>query len=109
MSSEVIKYGRAAWEPVPVEETVKALQQDMAFAIRYTCIIVHSNRAEFQMAFNVPRGELVPRNEGRFTDGTTVEMQDIGMPQPNTPISDVAKISQLIVDIAAALKLELVP
>jgi hypothetical protein len=80
------------WEPAPLDETVAALQRDVAFIVAFTCVRVLSNRADLQFAVNLRRGEHVPRGEAKFADGTTVEFQDIGAPQPGLPTMGVAEL-----------------
>lgn len=98
---------RMPWEPVPVAETLALLQQDVAYMVTHTAVLVHSNRPELQMLVNVPRGEIVPRNECKFTDGTTLELQDIGMPQPGAPLMTVKNLLAQVWDIVNTLGLEM--
>jgi hypothetical protein len=72
---------RFPWEPVPIADTVALLQRDFAYAIQYTAVLVRSNRPELQMLVNTQRGQIVPHGECKFTDGSTFELQDLGMPQ----------------------------
>lgn len=95
------------WEPVPVEETITLLQRDLAFMVQYTAVLVHSNRPNLAMLVNTPRGQLVPRGECKFTDGSKFELQDIGMPQPKTPEMTVQKLMAYLWEIAHELGLEL--
>lgn len=74
---------RWPWEPVPVEETVALLQRDFGYAVMWSAIVVHSTREELRRVVNTRRGQIMPRGECRFSDGTTVEFVDIGMPQPS--------------------------
>lgn len=99
------------WElpAVPTtEETVRLLQQDFAYAVTHTAILVHSTRAELRMVVNTPRGQLVPRGISKFTDGTTVELQDLGMPQPNVQTMTVNELVACVVNTAHELGLEMV-
>ena len=106
MGSELVKF---PWEPAPrnVEDVVMALQRDFAYAVRMTCIVVHSNNPAFITSANTDRGQIVPRGECRFTDGTTVELQDIGMCQTNTPYMTVQEIMSRVWETATKLGLEL--
>ena len=92
---------------VPVEDTVALLQKDFAYAVQMTAVLVHSNRPEFQMLVNTPRGQIVPRNECKFTDGTTVEFQDVGMPQPSAVFMSVKELIAQVWDRARELGLEI--
>lgn len=91
----------------PVEETVEALQRDFAYAVTFTGIMVHSNRAELRIVVNTQRGQIIPRNVSKFTDGTTVEMQDLGMPQPRVKTMTVEELVQWVVRTSNELGLEL--
>jgi hypothetical protein len=98
---------RFPWEPVSVAETVALLQRDMAYMVAATAIKVHSNRPELRMVVNTERGQIVPRGECKFTDGTTVEFQDIGMPQVGALLMTVQELMMRIWDAARKLELEL--
>lgn len=91
---------------VLVEDTVALLQKDFAYAVQCTAVTVHSNRPAFQITVNTPRGQIIPRNECKFTDGTTVEFQDIGMPQPGAPFMSVKELIARVLDLAHELGLE---
>jgi hypothetical protein len=91
------------WEKDPV----KALQADFAFAIGHTAILVRSSNPELRMVINTERGQKLPIGEGIFTDGTTIELQDIGMPQPSVPTMTVQELIQVVMDKARELGLEL--
>lgn len=97
------------WDPPrrSVEDTVALLQNDFAYAVANTCVVVHSNNPAFAFIANTQRGQLVPRGEVKFTDGTTVELQDIGMCQPNTPYLSVQQIMSRIWKLASDLGLEI--
>ena len=97
------------WEPTPpaVADTVAALQRDFAYAVANTAIAVHSDNPAFTMTVNTRRGQIVPRGQVRFSDGTTVELQDIGMCQPNVPHMTVQEIMSRIWALATELGLEL--
>lgn len=94
---------------VPIEDTVKLLQADFAYAALHTAIKVHSSRPELRMLVNTARGQIIPRGEGKFTDGTTLEFQDIGMPQPRLEAMTVEQLVQKVLGIAADLNLEIAP
>lgn len=102
---------RFPWEPpaaLSVDETVAALRRDFAYAVANTAVVVHSNNSAFTMTANTQRGQIVPRGEVKFQDGTTVELQDIGMCQPNVPYMTVREIMARIWEVASELNLELV-
>lgn len=101
---------RFPWEPAvrSTEDTVALLQRDFAYAIQYTAVVVHSNQAALSMCVNTPRGQIVPRGECRFTDGSKLELHDIGMPQPNCPQMTVQELMARVWDIARELGLELI-
>lgn len=103
MSNEVTT--RFPWEPVPVAETVALLQRDFAYAVKYTAVLVHSTRPELEMLVNTARGQVIPRNVCTFTDGSTMEFQDIGMPQPGAPIMSVQELVARVWEIAKELGL----
>jgi hypothetical protein len=98
------------WEPAPrsTEDTVVLLQRDFAYAVQMTAVLVHSSHPALQMLVNTARGQIVPRGECKFTDGTTMEFQDIGMPQPNCPTMSVKDLMAQAWDVANKLGLELV-
>lgn len=98
---------RMPWEPAPVEETLAALQRDVAYIVKYTGVTVHSNREALRMVVNMPRGQLIPRSEARFTDGTTIEFQDIGAPQPGAPVLMVDELIARVMEIARESGLQL--
>lgn len=98
------------WEkPVPavIENTVALLQRDFAYAVTYTAVLVHSKHVALKMLVNTRRGQIVPRGECRFTDGTTFELQDVGMPQPNCPEMTVPDLMAKIWETAREHGLEL--
>lgn len=105
----------AVTEPVrppavrPVEETVAALQRDFAYAVMYTAVLVHSEHAALQMCVNTARGQIIPRGACKFTDGSSFELQDLGMPQPNTPTMSVKELVSRVWNVASELGLELAP
>lgn len=103
------------WEPTPrsVEDTIALLQSDFAYAVTHTCVVVHSNNPALVFTANTQRGQLVPRGEVKFlgADGvttTTVELQDIGMPQVNAQYMTVQQIMSRVWKLASELGLELV-
>jgi hypothetical protein len=98
---------RFPWEPVPVSETVALLQRDFAYAVRMTAVVVHSNRPELQICVNTARGQIVPRGECRFTDGSTIELHDIGMPQVGCSEMSVRELMDHVWNIARNLELTL--
>lgn len=92
-----------------VENTVALLQRDFAYAVQFTAVLVHSKHPALQMLVNTRRGQIVPRGECRLSDGTTFEMQDVGMPQPNSPTMTV---QELVIRVAGAVRelgLEIAP
>ncbi len=98
---------RMPWEPVPVAEQVDLLKADVAYMVTHTCVVVRSNREELRLRINTPRGQIVPRGECKFSDGTTIEYQDLGMPQPGAPEMTVDELTTRVWKIAASLGLEL--
>lgn len=97
------------WEPRPrsVEDTVALMQNDFAYAVANTAVVVHTNNPAFAFIANTQRGQLVPRGEVKLSDGTTIELQDIGMCQPNTPHMSVQQIMSRIWKLASDLGLEI--
>lgn len=104
---------RFPWEVLPVvrttEDTVALLQRDFAYAVQYTSVLVHTKHPALQMLVNTRRGQIVPRGQCKFTDGTTFELQDLGMPQPNSPEMTVAELMAEIWEAARKSGLELEP
>jgi hypothetical protein len=98
------------WDPPKrsAEDTIALLQNDFAYAVANTAIVVHSNNPAFAFIANTQRGQLVPRGEVKFSDGTTVELQDIGMCQPNVPHMTVQQIMSRVWKLVGELKLEIV-
>ena len=106
------------WEKLPVpiaepqlpalQDTVTALQRDFAFAIAYTAVHVHSTHDELAITVNTRRGQIVPRGECKFTDGSTIEFQDLGMPQPGAETMTVAELLARTWETALLFGLELV-
>jgi len=97
------------WDPPKrsAEDTIALLRNDFAYAVANTCIVVHSNNPAFAFIANTQRGQLVPRGEVKFSDGTTVELQDIGMCQPNTPYMSVPQIMSRLWKLASDSGLEI--
>lgn len=98
------------WEPHPrsVEDTIALLQSDFAYAVSHTAVVVHSNNPALVFTANTQRGQLVPRGEFKFLDGTTVELQDIGMPQVHAQYMTVQQVISRVWKLASELGLELV-
>lgn len=88
-------------------DVVTLLQRDFAYAMTHTAVLVHSSRPELRMLVNTARGQIVPRGECKFTDGSTVEFQDIGMPQPDTPAMEVKALVARVWQLAQELGLDL--
>lgn len=99
---------RFPWEPPTTADLIEALRRDFAYAVVNTCIVVHSSNPAFVFVANTQRGQIVPRGEVKFTDGTAVELQDVGMPQPKVPYMTVQEIMARIWELASELGLELV-
>lgn len=104
------------WEQLPVTaepaqapaaDVVAALQADLRYMVSHTAVLVHSSRPELQMLVNTARGQIVPRGECKFTDGSTIEFQDIGMAQVGAPSMTVRDLMARVWSIAAELGLEL--
>lgn len=98
---------RWPWEPAPVADTVALLQRDMAYMVQWTAIKVHSNRPELQLTVNTQRGQIIPRNEFKYKDGTTVEFQDLGMPQIDVQQMSVKALVMLVIERGNDLGLEI--
>lgn len=100
---------RFPWEPAvrSTEDTVALLQRDFAYAVQMTAVLVHSNQPALAMLINTARGQIVPRGQCKFTDGSTFELQDVGMPQPNAPAMTVQELMARLWDVARELGLEL--
>lgn len=93
----------------PLEDTVAKMQRDMAYMVQYTAVFVRSSHEALQMVVNTARGQVVPRGECRFADGTTLEFQDLGMPQPGAPSMSIEELMQRVWVTASELGLELQP
>lgn len=79
-----------------LEETVRFLQRDFAFAVKMTSVLVRSTNEALRMVVNTERGQLMPPGAVTFTDGSTVEFQDVGMPQPGCPIMTLPEIVKAV-------------
>lgn len=86
---------------------VELIQKDILFAVQYTAVLVRSSNEALRMVVNTKRGQSMPRGDGIFTDGTTIELQDIGMPQPGCPVMTVQDLLKLVLAKAAELGLDL--
>lgn len=78
-------------------ETVKLIQADMRAMVTHTAVIVHATgpqAAELGMLVNMPRGQLMPAGECRYSGGNVLRFQDLGMPQPGCPF--MANIEELV-------------
>jgi len=89
----------------PVETIVAALQRDFAYAVTHTAVLVHSKHEALQILVNTPRGQIIPRGEGKLSDGSTIEFQDIGMPQVGAPLMSIEKLVAQVLQVAAGLGL----
>jgi hypothetical protein len=88
-------------------ETVRALQADLRFAVSHTAILVRSDNEALRMVFNTERGQGMPDPlKCTFRDGTTMEFQDIGMPQPGVPTKNIKEIVTAALEQAFALGLQ---
>lgn len=101
---------RFPWEPaVPsTADTVAMMQRDLTYMVSHTAVLVRSNRPELAMLVNTPRGQIVPRGQSTFTDGVTMEMQDIGMPQVGAPEMTIHELGAHLWGVVSSLGLELV-
>jgi hypothetical protein len=91
-----------------LESTVRALQADMLFAVNHTSVLVRSNDSALRMVFNTERGQSMPDPlKCTFRDGTTMEFQDISMPQVNVPTKTMKEIVTTALEKAFALGLKL--
>ena len=89
-------------------DTVKALQADMLFAVKHTAILVRSSNSSLRMVVNIERGSDIPSGVCTFTDGTTIEFQDIGMPQPGVPTMTAQELGKAVFSKVTELGLEIV-
>lgn len=95
------------WESPPrsIEDTIALLQSDFAYAVTHTAVVVHSNNPALVFTANTQRGQLIPRGEVKFLDGTTIELQDIGMPQVHAQYMTVQQIIARVWKLASELEL----
>lgn len=100
------------WANLPAADdtahTVKLLQRDFSIAVQCTAVLVHSSHPNLQILVNTKRGQIIPRGECKLSDGTVLEFQDIGMPQPNTPMMTVKELLAMVWDVLQKMGLELV-
>lgn len=101
---------RFPWEPAApsTADIVAMMQRDLTYMVSHTAILVRSNRPDLAMLVNTPRGQIVPQGQSMFTDGTTMEMQDIGMPQIGAPEMTVHELGAYLWGVISVLGLELV-
>lgn len=92
---------------VPVEDTVRLLQRDMAYMVTHTAVQVHSSHKALQILVNTARGQIIPHGECKLSDGTALELQDIGMPQPGAPAMTVAALLAQVWGVVRSMGLEL--
>jgi hypothetical protein len=90
-----------------LEETVKALQANFTYAVKMTAVLVRSSDERLCLVVNTERGPNIPVGVCKFTDGTTVEMVDIGMPQPGIPSMTVDELARLLLQKTQELGLEI--
>lgn len=88
-------------------DTVAAIQADIAFAVQHTAVLVRSSNEALRTVANTERGQLTPPGFVTFTDGSTVEFQDIGMPQPGAPLMTVHELVKACFAKAIELGLEI--
>lgn len=109
MAQELTPF-RFPWEPAlppTTEQTVVAIQRDLAYIMRHTAVLVHSENEAFRTLVNTLRGQIVPVGKVKFSDGTTVELQDVGMPQVGAPEMSVRDLMAQVWETAKRLGLEL--
>jgi hypothetical protein len=88
-------------------ETVRALQADLRFIVSHTAVLVRSDNLLLRMVFNTERGQSMPDPlKCIFRDGTTMEFQDIGMPQPGIPTKTIKEIVTAALEQAFSLGLQ---
>lgn len=93
-------------EALPVEEQVSLLRDDVAIMVTHTGILVRSPHPEMRFRINTPRGQIVPRGEAKYSDGSTIEFQDLGMPQPGAPFMSIEDLVNKVLKTAHDLGLE---
>lgn len=89
-----------------VEEQVSRLRDDVTVMVTHTGILVRSSREELRFQINTPRGQIIPRGEAKYSDGSTIEFQDLGMPQPGAPFMSIEELVNKILKTAFDLGLE---
>jgi hypothetical protein len=92
---------------VPVDEKIALLQRDFAYILQFTAVLVRSPHPALQILVNTARGQIIPRGECKFSDGSTLELQDIGAPQVGVPEMTVAELMARVWEVARELGLEL--
>jgi hypothetical protein len=98
---------REAMDRLNIVETVRALQADLQFMVSHTAILVRSDNLLLRMVFNTERGQSMPNPlKCTFRDGTVMEFQDIGMPQPGVPIKTIKEIVTAALEKAFSLGLQ---
>ena len=95
--------------PATVEDVVRGLQRDMVYMVSHTGVTVHSPHDALQMLVNTPRGQIIPRGECKLTDGSTIEFQDIGMPQIGAPVMSVKELMARVWEVVTELGLGVQP
>jgi hypothetical protein len=80
----------------------------MQYVVRHTAVLVHSRHEALQILVNTKRGQIIPRGECKFNDGSTLELQDIGMPQVGAPEMTVPELMARVWEVARELGLELI-
>lgn len=109
MPQEIIKFPWNIPAATPsTDDTIKMLQRDFSIAVQLTGVLVYSEHAALKMLVNTKRGQIIPRGECKLSDGTTIEFQDIGMPQPNSPYMTVPELVAKLWDAVRELGLELI-
>lgn len=94
--------------PAPsLADTVAAIQADMRFAVRHTAVLVRSDNALLRMVVNTERGQAIPPGKCVFKDGSAIEFQDIGMPQPGMPLMTVPELVKAAFSKAVEIGLEI--
>lgn len=101
---------RMPWETDPeptTEEKLERLRKDVSAMVACTCALVRSSHEDLHgLRMNVPRG-TVPKGQSFYKDGTTLEIVDLGMPQPQTPFGAITDLLAIIADAAKEAGLEL--
>jgi hypothetical protein len=92
-----------------VAEKLRRLQEDVGTIVTHTGVMVHAtgpHAAALSMLVNTRRGQLMPTGVARYTDGTTIQFQDIGMPQPGAPFMTLPELFQQLYGIVQQLGLQ---